>query len=116
MRIKTFISEAEANTFIKTVKPLSLEYHKKPFCDKIVLIYNDLLTSEAVRKKKIEEDEREALTGLEEAQMHLEYLDIVASQSEDEAKLTEGSIKSTKQNIKNYQAKLKAIELWKKNV
>lgn len=112
MKIKTFTSEQEANAFIDTVKPLSLEYHKKPFRDKIVLIYNEILTPEAVRKKKIEDDEKEALNGIEEAQMHLEYLEIIAGQSDEEAKITEGSIKSTKQNIKNYQSKLKAIELW----
>lgn len=113
MKIKIFTSEQEANIFIDTVKPLSLEYHKKLLHDKIVLTYDETLTPEAVRKKKIRNDEAEALAGIQEAMMHLQYLYLIADQSEEDAKIVEGSIKGTEQNIKNYQAKLKAIELWK---
>lgn len=108
MKIKTFDSEEEVNAFIDTIKPISLEVK-----DKIILIYDDHPSPEEVREKKIRDDESEARAGLQEAVMHLQYLNIIADQSEEDAKIVEASIKGCKQNIKNYQAKLKAIELWK---
>lgn len=114
MKIKTFTAEDEANQFIDTVKVISLEHQRRENCpDKIVVIYAETLTPETTRLKKIHEDEQEALNGIEDAKMHLQYLEIIAAQSEEDAKIVEGSIKGTKQNIKNFEAKLKAIELWK---
>lgn len=110
MYIKTFNFTDEANDFIKEVKVVSVQYDQGT----IVVIYNPILSPEHMRAKKIKDEEAEALVGLEEAKMHLQYLEIIKSQGEEEAKIVEGSIKSAEQNIKNYQAKLTAIELWKK--
>lgn len=109
MQIKTFKSEQKANDFIKTIKPISLSYEK----GKIVLIYSTFPTVEEMKAKKIREDEAEAMVGLKEAEMQLQYLQIVASFSEEDAKIVEGSIKGVEGNIKNYKAKLATIELWK---
>ena len=110
MYIKLFYNTDEANSFIKGVKVVTVQYDQGT----IVVIYNPILSPEETRAKKIQDDEAEALAGLEEAKMHLQYLEIIKGQGEDEAKIVEGSIKGAEQNIKNYQAKLTAIELWKK--
>jgi len=109
MYIKTFTNTKKANDFIDTVKPQSVEYQD----GKIIVFYNKTPTVEEMRKKKIREDEAEALIGLEEAKMQLEYLETIEKLSEEDAKIVEGSIKGCKQNIKNYQAKLETIKLWK---
>lgn len=109
MQIKTFISELEANDFIKTIKPISLSYEK----GRIVLIYSTFPTVEEMKAKKIREDKAEAMVGLKEAEMQLQYLQTIANLSEEDAKIVKGSIEGVEGNIKNYKAKLKTIELWK---
>ena len=113
MFIKVFTNPNEANNFIKTIKPLSVEYQKGLFRDKITVTYTKFSTVKEMRDKKIRDDEAEALVGLEEAYMQLEYLQTIEKLSDEDAKIVEGSIKGCKQNIKNYQAKLETIELWK---
>jgi hypothetical protein len=113
MFIKVFTNPEEANNFIKTIKPLSIEYQKGVFRDKIVLTYTITPTVKEMRAKKIREEEAESLVGLEEAFMQLEYLQAIEKLSEEDAKIVEGSIKGCKQNIKNYQTKLETIKLWK---
>jgi len=113
MFIKVFTNSNEANNFIKTIKPLAVEYQKGLFRDKIIITYSEFSTVKEMRAKKIKDDEAEARIGLEEAFMQLEYLQNIEKLSEEDAKIVEGSIKGCKQNIKNYQAKLETIELWK---
>lgn len=110
MQIKIFTKEEEANNFIKEVEPISLEYHNYY----IILIYQEIPSLEERKAKKIKEDEREAMYGLEEAKMQLVYLNLVSKQSDEMFNITKKSIETTEQNIKNYQSKLQAIALWKK--
>ena len=109
MYIKTFDNELEANAFIDTVKPLSVSYEDGG----IIVIYNTIPTVAEMKAKKIRDDEAEALVGLAEAEMQLIYLNTVKDQSDEDAKIVKNSLESCEQNIKNYKAKLKAIEIWK---
>lgn len=108
MFIEIFNTTNEANEFIKTVKPLSVEYTD----NQIVVFYNVMQTPQEVRADKIKNDKAEALAGLEEAQMTLQYLETVGKLSDEDAKIVEGSIKGCQQNIKNYRAKLNTVLLW----
>lgn len=112
MKIKTFINTERANEFLEKVKPISVEYQKKFPFDKIVVIYNEIPEVKKAVKLKIEQEEAECLWGLKEAEMQLQYLEHLASLSEETAKITESSIEGTKNNIRNYKAKLDTIKVW----
>ena len=100
--IRDFKTAEEANTFAETVKVSGIDYYDGTF----VVQYKPYLTGEDAQRIKAMEDTESATVAIAQAEMHLEYLEEVKTNSEDGANVESG-IRNTQQNLINDKAKLK---------
>jgi hypothetical protein len=105
MNVITFNTYEEVNEFVKTVKLDHIEARESDF----VVFYRPYLTKEEVKAQKILEDRNTAEVGLQQAKMHLDYLNEVKKSGSDKV---DSGIKNTQENINNHKASLTAIEKW----
>ncbi len=116
MKIQTFNTAEEANTFGNTVKVQEIQYTEGHLFkrQKFVVFYKPYLTAADAQVIKVLEDTETASVALRQAEMHLAYLETVtADVSEDNTSNVESGIKNTKQNMINERAKLEALKPYK---
>lgn len=116
MKIQTFNTAEEANSFGETAKVQELQYIERTLFRKaqFIVTYKPYLTANEAQAIKVLEDTETASVALRQAEMHLEYLETVkADTSEDNTSNVDSGIKNTKQNMVNERAKLEALKIYK---